>query len=256
MGKGLTVKDSNFHDLTGGISLQANDHVTIKNNNFRDHYRDTISGRMASDLIIEGNHFTAFIGPAEHLDVVQLIGGMNNVKISKNVIERGTTRFGDPGTPAQGFFLTEGNYQNIDIRGNAMRGTAWHGITISRPISGYVEDNFVQGDGIPYGSVGIITPWIRQDNAGDAFEIQNNIATAYNGWPSDCCGNQLISNPAAGDRSAFEAFLSSHGLHASAASPSYAAEEDPAQQMAAVGTLLPLLEMLYQKLIEFLRSLL
>ncbi len=131
-----------------------------------------------------------------------------------------------------------------------MFGTAYHGISVYSPTSGVVEDNFVQGDGIAYGTHTNIVPWIIQQGAGDAFEIQNNVATAFSGWPSDCCGNRLISNAVAGDRSAFDAFLSSHGLRSATDGPVYA--EGASRQLASLG----IFSGWFEQILSFLRNLL
>jgi parallel beta-helix repeat protein len=137
----VTVADNTIHNVGMGINFLDSDHLKILRNSFTDLQVDAIRG-AASYVDVIGNHATSFHPQnGDHPDFIQFWKGesgpsTNNV-IKDNVYERGQ------GAVVQGIFLEDS--KDVEISGNALLGTMYNGISMSRSQSIMVENNFVQG---------------------------------------------------------------------------------------------------------------
>ncbi|MGZ3272289.1 MAG: right-handed parallel beta-helix repeat-containing protein [Caulobacteraceae bacterium] len=138
----VTVEDCDIHNIGFGINLLDSHDVKLLRNNFTDLQVDAIRGQSSNVQVI-GNHATSF-HPQEgdHPDFIQFWAtpeagpSIGNV-IKDNVFERGQ------GNPVQGIFLEDA--KDVVISGNALLGTMYNGVSLSRVQTALIENNFVQG---------------------------------------------------------------------------------------------------------------
>ena len=206
---GTTLRDFEISMAQAGISL-AGTGITVEDGRLHDLYKDSMAGDGGGYITVRRLHVSAFVGGAEHLDVVQYraVGTEPawDILVEDVVYERGVTFEGVKGTPAQFMFMENAGagFANIQLRRLAAYGGSDHGVTIGRPLSGVVEDVYVQGDGDPFGDR-TFAPWIKQMNAGDNFEIQRCAAVQFIGYPHTVQANRLVKNDP--DPSAFHAWV-------------------------------------------------
>jgi hypothetical protein len=131
----VSVTNSEFQQLSNGISYVESDHVTISGNNFHDIRTDGVHGGGTSFLTITSNLFTDFrpVG-TYHPDAIQIwtTGTTNlthDVLIADNLIIRGS------GGIVQGIFLGDNTdhmpLTHVVITGNAVIGGMYNGIAVT-----------------------------------------------------------------------------------------------------------------------------
>ena len=182
----------------GGIRVRG---LTVSGNSFTDNPSDAIQIGVLGDVRIERNSFTNFRGEPLHRDAIQLIAAdqtvpITNVTIRGNRIERGD------GIPAQFIFLSDSaaGYDLLWVEGNVARGSAFHGITVNKPIRATIENNFLQADARLWNGQ-LLVPWIKPMNVPKGAEV-----TVRN--------NTLPSAAAPDDRKALTAWMKKSSLAA------------------------------------------
>lgn len=205
---GVTVSNSEFHNLWHGINLLDNDDVTIVGNNFHDIRTDGVRGGGNSDLIISRNIFTDFRPNAtDHPDAIQLWSTNaaepgRNITISDNLVVRGD------GSPVQGIFIrdTFGQmpFENVTITGNMVMGGLYQGIALKGVDGAVVKGNQV----VAYDDQ---LSWILADSASNV-NLADNIASKFliNGVSLAPSGNKLAAPASVGDVSALIQWLAGH----------------------------------------------
>lgn len=145
-----------------GITVMDADRVLIERNNVHHILVDGIRAVGSADVLnadgtvktpklginnvrIRYNKIASFYPPAgAHPDGLQMwsFGGKvaTNIEIVGNWVD-----YGEGSGVAQGYFLTDGHYRNVLIRGNAATGTMWNGITVARGTDVVIEDNLTTG---------------------------------------------------------------------------------------------------------------
>jgi len=138
----VTVENCDVGHVGFGIAFLNSDHLKIERNTFADLQVDAIRG-AASNVEVIGNHASSFHPRnGDHPDFIQFWGdrttgpSKGNV-IKDNVYERGI------GDVVQGIFLEDND--DVVISGNAIAGSMYNGISLSRVNGALVENNFVQG---------------------------------------------------------------------------------------------------------------
>lgn len=130
----VSVRNSEFQQLSAGIEQLDNRKLVIAANNFHDIRMDGIRGGGSSDVTVSKNHFTDFYpAPADHPDAIQFwttntTESAKNITISENVIVRGS------GGTIQGIFFRDqvGNlpFVNVAITDNLVVGELYNGIDV------------------------------------------------------------------------------------------------------------------------------
>lgn len=172
--KDVVVNDSDFRDLGYALTHMNSERVDITGNTFENIRVDGIRGGGTSWIEISGNTLRNFFrDPGEHPDAIQFwTNGINasahDIVVKDNLIERGE------GNRMQGIFFGDEArgkfpYLNVEISGNTVLGTMYHGISLYAAKGAVVSDNTVVG----YDDM---RSWIRLDNSKDVI-LDGNIAT-------------------------------------------------------------------------------
>ncbi len=205
---GVVVANSQFHELGAGIAHSNAQGLQVLGNSFYNLRSDGVSGSGSSGVRISGNTFTNFYPePNDHPDAIQFwtsVGGeaARDITITDNVIIRGEGRV------MQGVFL--GNeadipYVNVTITGNAVIGSMYNGIYVSRGQGVQVLDNVVVG----YRDM---MAWIQIKNTTEAT-IAGNITSSYvpvGGSLLTAVDNRIVPLLAHGDTSLLQEWLVAH----------------------------------------------
>lgn len=196
----LVVRDCDIRNVSFGINFLESDHIKIEHNKFADLQVDAIRG-SSSYVEVTGNQASSFHPQnGDHPDFIQFWGQSTNAVIKDNVYERGS------GDPVQGIFLE--STDDVVISGNALLGSLYNAIALSRVNRALVEDNFIQSyDGL--GTRIITRGWSSN------VTIRNNVATEIvnykdGGKPNPDYkeeNNRSIRNAKVGDTRALEAWL-------------------------------------------------
>lgn len=146
---GVSVSNSEFHNLWHGLSMLDNDGVTVTGNYFHDIRTDGVRGGGNSNLTVSGNMFTDFYpAPGDHPDAVQIwttntTKSASNITVTDNVILRGD------GKPMQGIFIQDEvgtlPFKNVTVTGNLVAGAMYNGIAVKHVDGGVVSGNTVLG---------------------------------------------------------------------------------------------------------------
>ena len=170
---GLTIKNSEFTELSNGMIIDNSSNVTVKNNNIHGMRSDGMDFASTSQVMIDGNTFRDF-NPADgdHPDAIQFWNksGTTNVRdvtIINNVVLAGTS------SGSQGVFMSDNGgyaYQNVLIQNNLIfTGGQWNGIMVAG------------GDGVKVIGNTVLSPsndslmaWIRMDDITNGL-VQNNV---------------------------------------------------------------------------------
>ncbi|MDB5423578.1 MAG: hypothetical protein JWQ29_994 [Phenylobacterium sp.] len=144
---GVTVTNSNFHDLQSAIAHSNSDHITISGNQFHDIRTDGVHGAGSSFITITKNSFTNFTPiSGDHGDAIQFwttgtAAAAHDITISDNIVMRGA------GGLIQGIFLRDEvgglAYQNLRIDGNLVVGAMNNGIAVAGGANVTVTNNQV-----------------------------------------------------------------------------------------------------------------
>lgn len=183
-GEGMTVRgstsvsitNSRFEKLAGGLTFIGNDGLTVKGNSFSQIVTDGLLGSSTSNLLVQDNYFTDFrhFG-SSHPDAIQLYTRagdpvVHDITITGNVYNRGS------GTAVQGIWINDdaniGGYENVTVTGNAILGGLYNGIGLIGVTSGVVSGNLVQG----YAD---LQSWIRVAGTRGNVTVDQNVATSY-----------------------------------------------------------------------------
>jgi hypothetical protein len=207
----VTVEDSELSLLENGINVVDNDRVQILRNTFHDIQSDAIRG-ASSHVDVIGNHSTNFHPlPGDHPDFIQFwadkaVGPSTGNRVMDNVFQRGD------GAGVQGVFIEDN--KDIVISGNALLGTMYNAISLSRVQGALIEDNFIQS--YPDMDVHIVARGVSSD-----VTVRNNIVPkvvnyAEDGKPNPNFkeqGNRAIKTAKPGDASAMQDWLAKRPPH-------------------------------------------
>lgn len=210
-GSDLAVTDSDFSALETGVNVVDNDRVQILRNTFHEIQSDAIRG-ASSHVDVIGNRSTNFHPqPGDHPDFIQFwqdkaVGPSTGNRVMDNVYQRGD------GVGVQGVFIEDN--KDIVISGNALLGTMYNAISLSRVQGAVIEDNFIQS--YPDMPAHIITRGMSSD-----VTVRNNTATtvvnyAEEGKPNPNYkeqGNKPIKTAKPGDATALQDWLAKRPPH-------------------------------------------
>ncbi len=146
----VSVSNSEFQQLSNGISHLDSDHITISGNSFHDLQIDGVRGGGSSFVTISNNYFTDFYREdGNHPDAIQFwttntTTSAHDIIISGNVIDRGD------GGVMQGIFIKDESggklpYHDVKIVGNVIVGSMWNGISVNGADGLIISDNIVAG---------------------------------------------------------------------------------------------------------------
>ncbi|MEW5687527.1 MAG: right-handed parallel beta-helix repeat-containing protein [Pseudomonadota bacterium] len=171
----VTIKNSEFEQLSGGIGHGNNDGLVIANNSFKDIRLDAIRGGGSSNVLIEKNVFSNFFPAAgEHGDAIQFWTTGTTVK-AHDIVVRDNQIFRGTGSPVQGIFFNDEvgtlPYDKVTITGNLVSGLGYNGIAVLGGTNLTIEDNVVIG-------FTDIKSWIRVDDASGLI-LRDNTANTF-----------------------------------------------------------------------------
>jgi hypothetical protein len=205
----VTVQDSDLRQLGTGVNYIDSDHVELLRNTVSDIRTDGFRGG-SSHVDVIGNHGSNFHPiPGDHPDFIQFwstpSGRSTGNRIKDNVYERG-----ERGGGVQGVFIEDN--RDIVISGNALVGTMYNAISMSRVQGAIVENNFVQG--YPDMGVEIITRGgssdvTIHDNVAPMIESRVDEGKPNTGYKEQ--GNRKIAGAKQGDTAAMQAWLAKKG---------------------------------------------
>jgi len=166
----VTVTNSEFHELSNGISHLDDSHLTISGNRIHDISQDGIHGGGSSYVTISNNMFTDFHPtPGVHPDAIQFWttgtdASAHDIVITGNQITRGA------GEKAQGIFIGDETshlpYQHLTISNNLVAGSMYNGIAVSHAEDVTITRNIVAG-------FSDMKAWILMQNITGATETDN-----------------------------------------------------------------------------------
>ena len=147
---GVSVENSQFHNLGVGLSHLDSSHLDFSNNTFKDIRADGIHGGGSSNVVIANNSFSDFYRESgDHPDAIQFwttntTTSAHDITIKDNLIVRGD------GTQAQGIFVSDQSsgklpYVNLTITGNTVIGSMYNGIAVSYANGANISGNTVVG---------------------------------------------------------------------------------------------------------------
>lgn len=171
----ITVSNSKFHELTGGIYYQNITNLTVNGSDFRLIRNDGVAGTAVRGLVIDGNMFTNFdhIGDV-HPDAIQIwtidqASQSSDVLIRNNVFDRGA------GQAVQGIFTRDTTgvtpIDRITIERNAIIGSMYQGISVTGANDLSMRNNLVLG-------TGGYNAWLGTANINGTQDISDNIITS------------------------------------------------------------------------------
>ena len=170
----VTVANSDLHHLSNGLSHTDSTHLKFTNNDFRDIRIDGIRGGGSSYVEITNNHFTNFyMQDGDHSDAIQFwttgtTAAAHDILVQGNVFERGA------GKVAQGVFFRDESgkmpFENVVIKGNAVVGGMYNGISVIGGKNVTIADNLVAGQTD-------MKSWIRVEDA-TGVKLTGNITSA------------------------------------------------------------------------------
>jgi len=137
---GVSVTNSNLHDMNAAIVANNDIGLNISNNSFTNLSKGGVEMGGGSNIVINNNTFTNFyVGLGVHADAIQAYTSSatttaSNVSITNNVITRGA------GNAVQGIFIADnaGNqpYHNLTIANNSVLGGMWNSIFVASDVTG------------------------------------------------------------------------------------------------------------------------
>lgn len=205
----VSVRDSEFEQLSAGIGHLDNNGLIIAGNEFHDLRTDGIRGGGSSNVSITGNSFSSFYPqPGDHGDAIQFWTAntrtsAHDIVVSDNVFIRGKGL-----SAVQGIFFGEevGNlpYLRVVIDGNLIAGGGYNGISIFGGRDVRITDNVVAGFS-DYQS------WIRLEKvSGSAVHgnSTNAMLTNVSVTASDISGNLIIPRATDGGAALYAAWSS------------------------------------------------
>ncbi len=210
----VSVTNSEFQQLSNGLSQLDNNGLTISGNSFHDIRIDGVRGGGSSNVTITKNFFTDFYRqPGDHPDAIQFwttntTTPGKNITVTDNVFVRGD------GTPVQGVFMKDevGNlpFENVKISGNMIIGAAYNGISIKGGKNVEVVNNTVLG-------FSDMSSWYRMEDV-SGIKMSGNVGTKYFGdvnvTGKTGSGNETISLPGDQGLALLKAWYGAHsGLH-------------------------------------------
>ena len=171
----ITIRESEFHELSRAINHLGVDQLTVSGNLFHDLRSDGVLGGGSNWVTITDNRFQDFY-PVEgdHADAVQFwttntTANAHDIRVADNVINRGA------GAVMQGVFM--GNevaglrYERVVIEGNVISGGMYHGINVGAAADVTIQGNVVQG-------FSDMKSWIRVGDV-DGVNLSDNLANVF-----------------------------------------------------------------------------
>lgn len=206
---GVTVSNSEFHDLGIAIGHLNSDYVKIIGNNIHTIRWDGIDGGGSQHVVISGNYLTDFHPlPTDHQDAIQFwTSGTSrpgsDITVTNNVIVRGD------GVAMQGVFIGDEvgdmQYTNVTITDNLLIGTLYNGIAVSHTDGLTISDNTIV-------SLPDQLSWVSALNVVNASMTGNSSAyyntTKAGGLTQD--HNSVIAVASDGGLSVLRAWLADH----------------------------------------------
>lgn len=166
---------NSFAYFRHGLSLLDVDNLTVRYNEFSHLQTDAIRGGGVNNAVFANNLMTEF-RPAEgdHPDAIQLWTA-RQTEPNRNIVIRDNLVFKGDGGYVQGFFVQDTHHklpvENLEISGNLLVGTLYHGIAVDGVTGGLIADNEVLHDPEQMS-------WINV-NYGDRVVMRNNRAARY-----------------------------------------------------------------------------
>jgi len=171
----VSIRESEFHELSRAVSHMGVDHLTVSGNLFHDLRSDGVLGGGSNFVTITNNRFQDFFPvKGDHADAVQFwtrntTANVHDILVADNVVNRGA------GAVMQGVFMggeADGVfYERVVIEGNVISGGMYHGITVGAALDVTIRGNVVQG----YSDM---KSWIRLDKV-DGATVANNFANVF-----------------------------------------------------------------------------
>lgn len=175
-GPDISIEDSEIYNVGNGASIMDSTGVALTGSHIHHVQIDGVDIAGSSNVTIDNNDFDHFYaGTGDHPDAIQSWATAAHPRNVGLTITHNRIVASSPTFPPQGIFLA--NADNVVIRGDAMVGTLWNGISLSDVKTAMVESNFVQS--APWGgdpSTG--TRIIVRGQSADVT-VQNNMASAW-----------------------------------------------------------------------------
>jgi parallel beta-helix repeat protein len=207
---GVSITNSQFHDLQTGLTHLNDDGVVLANNSFHEIAIDGIQGGGTSDISVSGNSFTNFAAHSvDHPDAIQFwtlntTTSAQNISVTDNLITRGE------GTGTQGIFFGDEAgvmYHNVTITGNTVLGGYYQGLSLYDGVNANISNNTVVG----YTDQ---QSWIKAEDSSNVT-MNNNITSDINNTNDTGLtqsGNTTVAQTTAQGATAYvNAYLASHG---------------------------------------------
>lgn len=207
----VTLTNSEFHQLSYGVSNLDSKNIKIDSNKFHEIQFDGVRGGGTSNITVSNNYFTDF-SPVEgdHPDAIQFwtantTTAASNITITGNVILRGD------GAPTQGIFFRDqvGNlpFQNVTIADNLVIGGTINGIKVNGGAGVTIRDNVVAGLADQESTIGV--------EKSSNVTLTNNAATEFSIDPATNTAttqvaSQEIATPNDGGLALINAYLAAH----------------------------------------------
>lgn len=201
----VTVEDCDIRDVSFGVAFLDSNHLKILRNNFSDLQVDAIRG-SSSYVEVIGNHATNFHPQdGDHPDFIQFWGAASG-RATSNVIKDNVFERGDGKGAAQGVFIEDND--DVVITGNALFGTMYNAIAVSRVHHAQIEGNFIQG----FDDMGVKI--IVRGQSSDVT-VRDNVTPMVSNYTDDgkpnagfkAEGNRSIRNARPGDTKDLQAWL-------------------------------------------------
>jgi Ca2+-binding RTX toxin-like protein len=145
----VTIKDSEFYELSNGMAHRSVTNLVIEDNSFHDIRTDGIQGGGSSNVTITGNEFRDFYPAAgDHADAIQF-WTTNSTSSAQNILVSGNQFIRGAGGRIQGVFFNDevGNlpYKNVTITDNLIAGGRYNGVFVLNAENVVITDNVVAG---------------------------------------------------------------------------------------------------------------
>ncbi|MEO8723326.1 MAG: right-handed parallel beta-helix repeat-containing protein [Sphingobium sp.] len=191
--KNVVVSRSQFRNFWHGIGILNVENTKIVANEFRDMRTDGIRGGGVNNILIAQNICTDFypIVP-DHPDCIQL-WSTNQLEPGRNIRIVDNLAWRRNGIRTQGIFIRDTfnklPFENVEISGNLLIGTMYHGIAISGVRGASITNNEV----IAYPDQ---KAWILVANGSDVLEKDNRAqAFTFKNSPDVKQSNNRLTSP-------------------------------------------------------------
>ncbi|MFZ5720230.1 MAG: right-handed parallel beta-helix repeat-containing protein [Pseudomonadota bacterium] len=221
---GVTVTNSEFHQLKGGVGHLDSKNIVIDGNKFYEIQTDGVLGGGTSNITVSNNVFKDFYPKGkDHPDAIQFWttntkASATDITVTGNVIVRGD------GAPIQGIFFRDqvGDlpFKNVTISDNIVIGGGLNGIRLNGVEGVTISHNVVAG--LPDQQSAITVSRgdgvTLTDNAATLFSIASTVTQVTD------IGSKLIDTPKDGGAALLEAYFSTSDALDTSASLSFSME--------------------------------